>query len=202
MAAQYGVFPSYYSPTLPATFFFRPHFVYFSGRELERREKKEPIENKRACYHKRWNCCYKAFRSQFSTVFMLLLKLSCLRSLFTNTKGRRNRVTKGNKRADQERTEYREVAREQRSSGGRKKTTKPNCCIRLGLDFTVKSSSVHRDSFFKGESNGVATNQHAAPIIWAACICHDVVKGKHSLCFMINLFSSPETCWSTMNWRD
>lgn len=51
---------------------------------------------------------------------MLLLKLSCLRSLFTNTKGRRNGVTEGNKGADQERAEYREVAQEQRSEGGEK----------------------------------------------------------------------------------
>lgn len=72
--------------------------------------KRQPIKNKRPCYHKRRNCCYKAFRSQFSTVFMLLLKLSCLRSLFTKTKGGRNRVTEGNKGVDQERVEYREVA--------------------------------------------------------------------------------------------
>lgn len=108
----------------------------FLGRELERREKeikkrkkkRQPIENKRACYHKRWNCCYKAFRSQFSTVFMLLLKLSCLRSLFANTKGRRNRVTEGNKGADQERAEHGEVAREQRR-GGKKKKKQQNLIV-------------------------------------------------------------------------
>lgn len=52
---------------------------------------------------------------------MLLLKLSCLRSLFANTKGRRNRVTEGNKGDDQERAEHGEVAREQRHGGKKKK---------------------------------------------------------------------------------
>ena len=55
--------------------------------------KRRPIENTRPCYHKRQNCGYKAFCSQFSAVFQPLLKLSCLHSLFTKTKGRRLGVT-------------------------------------------------------------------------------------------------------------
>lgn len=187
-------------------FSFAPTLSIFLGKNLsrEREKKTEPIENKRACYHKRWNCCYKAFRSQFSTVFMLLLKLSCLRSLFTNTKGRRNGVTEGNKRADQERTEYREVVREQRGREGRKKKKQRNLIVVKDLaSISTANHKAFKEIFFSlkkiGPSAIVATKWHAAPIAWAVSTCHNVVKWTHSLCFLIlitgNILEHNELLW-------